>query len=61
MSKERTGYPTQKPLGVVERIVSIHSNPEDMLLDPFAGSGTLGEAAAQLERHSILTGLTHNT
>lgn len=53
-SPERTGYPTQKPLGVVERIVKVHSKPGDTLLDLFAGSGTLGEAAAQLERHSIL-------
>ncbi len=42
---ERTGYPTQKPLGVVERIVKVHSSPGDRLLDFFAGSGTLGEAA----------------
>ena len=43
--KERTGYPTQKPLGVVERIVKVHTNPGDVVLDPFAGSGTTGEAA----------------
>lgn len=53
-SSERTGYPTQKPLGVVARIVKVHSNPGDMLLDLFAGSGTLGEAAAQNKRCSIL-------
>jgi site-specific DNA-methyltransferase (adenine-specific) len=53
-SSERTGYPTQKPLGVVERIVKVHSNPGDILLDLFAGSGTLGEAAAQNKRRSIL-------
>lgn len=53
-SSERTGYPTQKPLGVVERIVKVHSNPGDILLDLFAGSGTLGEAAAQNKRGSIL-------
>ena len=53
-SSERTGYPTQKPLGVVERIVKVHSHPGDMLLDLFAGSGTLGEAAAQNKRRSIL-------
>lgn len=53
-SSERTGYPTQKPLGVAQWIVKVHSKPGDMLLDLFAGSGTLGEAAAQLERHSIL-------
>jgi site-specific DNA-methyltransferase (adenine-specific) len=52
--KEKTGYPTQKPLGVVERIVRVHSNPGDLLLDMFAGSGTLGEAAAGNGRGFIL-------
>ena len=52
--KEKTGYPTQKPLGIIKRIVSVHSNPGDLLLDFFAGSGTLGEAAALLDRSFIL-------
>ncbi len=52
--KERTGYPTQKPLGVLKRIVKVHSKPGDLLLDFFAGSGTLGEAAARLGREYIL-------
>ena len=52
--KERTGYPTQKPLGVVERIVKVHSRPGALLLDFFAGSGTLGEAAARHGRDFIL-------
>ncbi len=52
--KEKTGYPTQKPLGVVERLVAVHSNPGDHLLDFFAGSGTLGAAAAKLGRHAVL-------
>ncbi len=52
--KEKTGYPTQKPLGVLNRIVKVHSNPGDLLLDFFAGSGTLGEAAARLGREFIL-------
>ncbi len=52
--KEKTGYPTQKPLGVIERIVAVHSNPGDQLLDFFAGSGTLGVAAARLGRHATL-------
>ncbi len=43
--RERTGYPTQKPLGVVGRIVRVHAEPGSRLLDFFAGSGTLGEAA----------------
>jgi len=52
--KERTGYPTQKPLGVIRRIVKVHSKPGNMLVDFFAGSGTLGEAAAQLGREFLL-------
>ena len=51
---EKTGYPTQKPLGVLNRIVKVHSAPGDLLLDFFAGSGTLGEAAARHNRSSIL-------
>ena len=53
-SKERTGYPTQKPLGVVSRIVKVHSNPGDLVFDFFAGTGTLGEAAALLGRDYLL-------
>ena len=53
-SKEKTGYPTQKPLGVLERIVKVHSNPGDILLDFFAGSGSLGDAAARHQREFIL-------
>ena len=53
-SAERTGYPTQKPLRIAERIVKVHSKVGDTVLDLFAGSGTLGEAAAQLDRNSIL-------
>jgi site-specific DNA-methyltransferase (adenine-specific) len=45
--KEKTGYATQKPLGVLERIVRVHSNPGELVLDFFAGSGTAGEAAAK--------------
>ena len=52
--KERTGYPTQKPLGVLRRIVSVHSNPGDVVMDFFAGSGTTGEAAAQAGRNAVL-------
>lgn len=51
---ERTGYPTQKPLGIVERIVNVHSNPGDLLLDCFCGSGTLGVAAANNQRRYLL-------
>lgn len=52
--KEKTGYPTQKPLGVLERIVKVHSRPGDLCLDFFAGSGTLGEAAARNDRDFLL-------
>ena len=52
--KEKTGYPTQKPLGIIKRIVSVHSSPGDLLMDFFAGSGTLGEAAVLLDRNFIL-------
>jgi site-specific DNA-methyltransferase (adenine-specific) len=52
--KEKTGYPTQKPLGVIERIVRVHSNPGDRLIDLFAGSGTLGEAAIKHGRSCVL-------
>lgn len=52
--KEKTGYPTQKPLGVLERIVRVHSEPGDYVLDFFAGSGTTGEAAARNDRRFLL-------
>ncbi|MDE5832994.1 MAG: site-specific DNA-methyltransferase, partial [Desulfovibrio sp.] len=52
--KEKTGYPTQKPLGILTRIVKIHSNPGDILCDFFAGSGSFGEAARRLGRECIL-------
>jgi site-specific DNA-methyltransferase (adenine-specific) len=51
---ERTGYPTQKPLALLTRIVRVHTNPGDRVLDFFAGSGTLGEAAARLGREFVL-------
>jgi site-specific DNA-methyltransferase (adenine-specific) len=47
---ERTGYPTQKPLGVVSRIVQASSRPGDLVLDFFAGSGTTGEACLKNNR-----------
>ena len=52
--KERTGYPTQKPLKILERIVAVHTNPGDLVLDFFAGSGTTGEAAARNGRRFLL-------
>jgi len=53
-SKEKTGYPTQKPLKLLERIVRVHSDVGDWVLDFFAGSGTTGEAAARLGRRFVL-------
>jgi site-specific DNA-methyltransferase (adenine-specific) len=51
---EKTGYPTQKPEGVVRRIVAASSRPGDWCLDFFAGSGTLGAVAARLGRRYVL-------
>lgn len=51
---ERTGYPTQKPLAVLERIIKVHSRPGDLVADFFAGSGTTGEAAARNDRDFLL-------
>lgn len=52
--REKTGYPTQKPLGILNRIVKVHTDPGDVVLDFFAGSGTTGEAAARLGRGFVL-------
>jgi site-specific DNA-methyltransferase (adenine-specific) len=52
--KEKTGYPTQKPLGVLDRIIKVHTEPGDVVLDYFAGSGTTGESAARLGRDFVL-------
>jgi site-specific DNA-methyltransferase (adenine-specific) len=52
--KERTGYPTQKPLGVVKRVVAASSPPGGLVLDCFAGSGTTGAACLALDRRFIL-------
>jgi site-specific DNA-methyltransferase (adenine-specific) len=52
--KERTGYPTQKPIALLRRIVRVHSKPGDVVLDFFAGSGTTGAAAAEYNRGFIL-------
>jgi len=51
---EKTGYPTQKPEGVLRRIVTASSRPGDWCLDFFAGSGTLGAVAARLGRRYVL-------
>ena len=51
---EKTGYPTQKPIGILRRIIQASSKPGDLVLDFFGGSGTTGFVAAQLDRRFIL-------
>lgn len=52
--KEKTGYPTQKPLGILRRVITASSKPGDLVLDFFAGSGTTGAAALELGRRFLL-------
>ena len=56
---ERLGYPTQKPLALLERIIQASSNPGDVVLDPFCGCGTAIAAAQKLERRWIGIDITH--
>lgn len=56
---ERLGYPTQKPLALLERIISASSNPGDVILDPFCGCGTAIAAAQKLGRQWIGIDITH--
>ena len=56
---ERLGYPTQKPVALLERILSASSNPGDVVLDPFCGCGTTLHAAAKLDRRWIGIDITH--
>jgi DNA modification methylase len=58
-SKERLGYPTQKPVALLERIISASSNPGDVVLDPFCGCGTTVHAAEKLGREWIGIDITH--
>ncbi len=58
-SKERLGYPTQKPLGLLERIIAASSNEGDVVLDPFCGCGTAVHAAQKLGRQWIGIDVTH--
>ena len=53
-SHEKTGYPTQKPLGILRRIIQASSTPDAIVLDFFAGSGTTGAACIELDREFIL-------
>ena len=52
--KEKPGYPTQKPLGILRRIISASSRPGDRVLDFFAGSGTTAQAAFELKRQFVV-------
>jgi site-specific DNA-methyltransferase (adenine-specific) len=52
--REKTGYPTQKPEGVLRRLVAASSRPGGWCLDPFAGSGTIGAVCRELGRHYVL-------
>ena len=53
-SREKTGYPTQKPVAIVRRMVAASSRPGGWCLDPFGGSGTLGAACRELGRRFVL-------
>ena len=59
LSSELLGYPTQKPLELVERIISASSNEGDVVLDPFCGCGTAVHAAEKLRRQWIGIDITH--
>jgi site-specific DNA-methyltransferase (adenine-specific) len=59
VSKERLGYPTQKPVALLERILNASSNPGDVVLDPFCGCGTTVHAAQKLGRQWIGIDVTH--
>jgi DNA methylase/Restriction endonuclease len=58
-AKERLGYPTQKPVSLLERIVTASSNPDDLILDPFCGCGTAVHAAEKLGRKWIGIDITY--
>ncbi len=53
MARERTGYPTQKPEALLTRLVESCTDPGDLVLDPYAGSGTTLAVAAKLGRRAI--------
>ncbi len=50
---QRVAYPSQKPLAIVEPLIAVHTDPGDVCLDPFAGSGTLMEASLRMGRRSV--------
>ena len=59
VGKERLGYPTQKPVALLERILAASSNPDDVVLDPFCGCGTTIHAAQKMGRKWIGIDVTH--
>ena len=59
VAKERLGYPTQKPVALLERILSASSNEGDVVLDPFCGCGTTVHAAQKLNRQWVGIDITH--
>jgi site-specific DNA-methyltransferase (adenine-specific) len=59
LAHERLGYPTEKPLALLERILSVSSNEGDVVLDPFCGCGTTIHAAEKLKRQWIGIDITH--
>jgi site-specific DNA-methyltransferase (adenine-specific) len=59
VDQERLGYPTQKPVALLERILSASSNPDDVVLDPFCGCGTTVHAAQKLGRQWVGIDVTH--
>ncbi|MCA3271142.1 MAG: restriction endonuclease [Roseomonas sp.] len=58
-AQERLGYPTQKPLALLERIIKASSRPDDVILDPFCGCGTTVHAAEKLGRRWVGIDVTH--
>jgi site-specific DNA-methyltransferase (adenine-specific) len=58
-SREMLGYPTQKPLALLERVITASSNEGDVVLDPFCGCGTTVDAAQALNRRWIGIDITH--
>ncbi|MCR9150218.1 MAG: DNA methyltransferase [Rhodobacteraceae bacterium] len=58
-AQERLGYPTQKPVALLERILAASSNPGDVVLDPFCGCGTSVHAAQKMDRRWIGIDVTH--
>ena len=58
-SNERMGYPTQKPLALLERVINASSNEGDVVLDPFCGCGTAVHAAQKLKRQWLGIDITH--